>query len=48
MQTMEQGLATLVVSGVISLEEGLAKSGKPDELQRLIGGMTPQVAAKRR
>jgi twitching motility protein PilT len=48
MQTMEQGLASLVVSGVISMEEGLAKSGKPDELQRLIGGMAPQPAAKRR
>ena len=48
MQTMEQALATLVVSGTISLEEGLSKSAKPDELQRLIGGMAPQHAGKRR
>ena len=38
MQTMEQTLASLVQSGVISLEEAIGKSGKPDELQRLIGG----------
>jgi twitching motility protein PilT len=30
-----------VISGVISLEEGLSKSGKPDELQRLVGGAVP-------
>ena len=45
---MEQALANLIVSGVITLEEGLSKSGKPDELQRLIGGMTPQPAGRRR
>ena len=38
MQTMEQSLASLVVSGVISFEEGISRSGKPDELQRLLGG----------
>ena len=38
MQTMEQALANLVVSGVISFEEGIARSAKPDELHRLIGG----------
>ncbi len=37
MQTMEQALAGLVKTGTISLEEGLAKSAKPDELKRLIG-----------
>lgn len=38
MQTMEQSLAALVANGSISFEEGLSKSGKPDELQRLVGG----------
>jgi twitching motility protein PilT len=38
MQTMEQALAGLVSSGTITFEEGLSKSGKPDELQRLVGG----------
>ena len=37
MQTMEQSLATLVSNGKISLEEGLSKSSKPDELQRIVG-----------
>lgn len=48
MQTMEQALANLVVSGTITLEEGLSKSAKPDELQRLVGGMAPQAAAPKR
>ncbi len=46
MQTMEQALANLVKSGVIDMEEGIAKSSKPDELQRLVGGgmgMTAQA-----
>jgi len=47
MQTMEQSLGNLIVSGVITLEEGLSKSGKPDELQRLVGGAVPaSVPAK--
>ena len=37
MQTMEQALANLIKKGIISLEEGLAKSSRPDELQRLAG-----------
>jgi twitching motility protein PilT len=37
MQTMEQALADLVKRNVISYEEGISKSGKPDELQRLVG-----------
>ncbi len=36
MQTMEQGLGVMVRKGKISLEEGLAKSSRPDELQRLL------------
>jgi twitching motility protein PilT len=38
MQTMEQSLANLVLSGVVSFEEAISKSGKPDELQRLVSG----------
>jgi twitching motility protein PilT len=38
MQTMELALANLVKTGVISLEEAISKSSKPDELQRLVGG----------
>ncbi len=37
MQTMEQNLANLVKTGVISIEEAIAKSSRPDELQRLVG-----------
>lgn len=40
MQTMEQALASLLVSGTISFEEAISKSARPDELQRLIGGAT--------
>jgi twitching motility protein PilT len=36
MQTMEQSLANYVKSGAISFEEAISKSGKPDELQRLV------------
>lgn len=46
MQTMEQALANLVVSGVISIEEGISRSAKPDELQRLIGGAVAASRAK--
>jgi twitching motility protein PilT len=38
MQTMEQALAGLVSTGNVTFEEALSKSGKPDELQRLVGG----------
>jgi twitching motility protein PilT len=38
MQTMEQALAGYVKTGTISMEEGLAKSSKPDELKRLVAG----------
>ena len=37
MQTMEQALADLIKKGIVSMEEGLAKSSRPDELQRLAG-----------
>ncbi len=38
MHTMEQALANLVKTGVISIEEAVAKSSKPDELHRLLAG----------
>ena len=38
MNTMEQALANLVKTGVIDIEQAIAKSGKPDELQRLLAG----------
>ncbi|NBD18720.1 MAG: PilT/PilU family type 4a pilus ATPase [Cyanobacteria bacterium] len=38
MQTMEQSLAEWVNKGVISMEEALSKSSKPDELYRLTAG----------
>lgn len=43
MQTMEQALANYVKTGVLSMEEAISKSSKPDELQRLIG-VTPASA----
>jgi twitching motility protein PilT len=39
MTTMEQSLANLVVNGVISVEESIAKSTRPDELQRILQGL---------
>jgi twitching motility protein PilT len=38
MQTMEQALAVMVLNGMVAFEEAVSKSGKPDELQRLISG----------
>jgi twitching motility protein PilT len=38
MQTMEQALAVYVQKGLISFEEAMSKSSKPDELQRLTQG----------
>ena len=37
MQTMEQALGDLVKKNIVSYEEAMGKSGKPDELQRLVG-----------
>lgn len=37
MQTMEQALALLVNGGVLSFEQALSKSSKPEELQRILG-----------
>ena len=43
MQTMEQALANLIKKGIVSMEEGMAKSSRPDELQRLAGAATGMV-----
>lgn len=48
MQTMEQALASLVKTGVISYEEGSAKSAKPDEFQRLVAGAMNSNEVKRK
>jgi twitching motility protein PilT len=48
MQTMEQALTNLVVNGTISFEEAISKSGKPDELQRLIAGAKPMATGAKR
>ena len=45
---MEQALTNLVLSDVISFEEAMSKSGKPDELQRLIRGATASRGKARR
>ncbi|NJN29900.1 MAG: type IV pilus twitching motility protein PilT [Synechococcales cyanobacterium RM1_1_8] len=37
METLEKALADLYKSGVISFEAAMAKTSKPDEMQRLIG-----------
>jgi twitching motility protein PilT len=47
MQTMEQTLAQMVVSGSISFEEAISKSGKPDELQRLVSGAAAALRSKK-
>ncbi|MCP9808104.1 type IV pilus twitching motility protein PilT [Cyanobium sp. HWJ4-Hawea] len=36
MQTLEKALANLVQAGTVNLEEALNKTGKPEELQRLL------------
>jgi twitching motility protein PilT len=43
MRTMEMSLAKLVNEGVVTYEEALSKTSKPDEMQRLID---PQAANK--
>jgi twitching motility protein PilT len=46
MQTMEQALANMVVNGVVGFEEAISKSGRPDELQRLVSGAATNLNAK--
>jgi len=38
MTTLEQSLSNLVLNGIISQEEAMAKSARPDELQRILQG----------
>jgi len=44
MQTLEKVLADYYKSGMISFEAAIAKSSKPDELQRLIGSSLPTAS----
>jgi twitching motility protein PilT len=51
MQTLEKVLADQCKQGVISFEDAMSKTSRPDELQRLIGGAATanaQAAAARR
>jgi len=47
MKTMEQSLAELVKEGKVSFEDAMAKSSKPEELQRLVGAATSARPAAR-
>lgn len=47
MQTLEKVLADLYKAGTISFEAAMSKSSRPDELQRLIGGVPAPNAADR-
>jgi twitching motility protein PilT len=40
MQTLEKSLSDLVISKQITLEEALSKTGKPEELKRLVSQLT--------
>jgi twitching motility protein PilT len=46
MQTLEKVLADLYKQGTISFEAAMAKTSKPDEVQRLIGSAPPSAAGK--
>ncbi|MFQ4146981.1 type IV pilus twitching motility protein PilT [Chlorogloeopsis sp. ULAP02] len=46
MQTLEKVLADLYKQGTISFESAMAKTSKPDEVQRLIGSAPPSAAGK--
>jgi len=45
MQTLEKVLADMYKAGSISFEMAMSKTSKPDELQRLIGGVTGAAGA---
>jgi twitching motility protein PilT len=40
MQTMEQALSNMIVSGTIAFEEAMSKSARPEELQKIVSGAT--------
>jgi twitching motility protein PilT len=44
MQTLEKVLADLYKAGTISFEAAMSKTSKPDEIQRIIGGVPPSAA----
>lgn len=44
MQTLEKVLSDLYKAGTISFEMAMSKTSRPDELQRLIGGLPPATA----
>jgi twitching motility protein PilT len=46
MQTLEKALADLYKQGIISFEAAMAKTSKPDELQRLIGSAPQSVSVQ--
>jgi len=46
MQTLEKVLADMYKAGSISFEMAMSKTSKPDELQRLIGGVTGAAGCK--
>jgi twitching motility protein PilT len=46
MQTMEQALATMVINGSVGFEEAISKSGRPEELQRLVSGTGTNLNSK--
>lgn len=39
MQTLEMALANLYKQGLITIEDALTKTSRPDELQRLMNGL---------
>jgi twitching motility protein PilT len=47
MQTLEKVLADLYKAGAISFESAISKTSKPDEVQRLIGGIAPTTVKVR-
>jgi len=46
MQTLEKVLSDLYKAGTISFDAAMSKTSKPDELQRLFGGVPPLADAK--
>ena len=44
MQTLEKALADLYKPGIISFESAMSKTSRPEELQRLIGGLAANSA----
>ncbi|MBZ0187238.1 MAG: hypothetical protein K8F91_13410, partial [Candidatus Obscuribacterales bacterium] len=45
MQTLEQSLANLVKANVVSMEEAMAKTSRPEDLRQLIGREKPATMA---